>query len=288
MAQRVGMEHLGPFSYQGSRFLLGAAALIPVVLLRRRSTAAAGAARRHERPGSARRSPGLLRDGLIAGLLLFAGSSLQQLGLQFTTAGNAGFITGFYVVLVPLLGVFLGHASSGRRWLGAGLALLGLYFLAVRGGLQPQRGDLLIVACAVFFALHVLLLARIAPRHSPAELALLQYLVTAVLSLALAGGLEELDFSRILRSWLPVAYGGLMSVGVAYSLQIVGQRRAHPTHAAIILSLEGVFAALGGWMLLGEVLTPRELLGAALLLGAMLVSQGIIRLPGRHPAARPQ
>ena len=316
VAQRVGMTHLGPFSYQGVRFLLGAAVLLPIALAAAaRARSRVGAARSEAaradaaRDGAAlpaaaasdagraaaasagaprlwRDGPRLWRDGLLAGLLLFGGSSFQQVGLQYTTAGNAGFITGFYVVLVPLLGGFLGYRSERRGWLGALIAVAGLYLLSITSGFRLQRGDAFIIACAVFFALHVLVLARIAPRHRAVDLAVVQYLVCGVVSMGVALGFEEISAAAVLRSWAPIAYGGSMSVGVAYSLQIVGQRRAHPTHAAIVLSLEGMFAALGGWLLLSEVLTPREGAGAALLVVAMLVSQGVVRFGRRNgPAA---
>ncbi len=298
VAQRVGMTHLGPFSYQGVRFLLGAAVLLPIALAAAararsragpaRAVAARPAAAPSDAGGAAAPSPGaprLWRDGLLAGLLLFGGSSFQQVGLQYTTAGNAGFITGFYVVLVPLLGGFLGYRSERRGWLGALIAVAGLYLLSITSGFRLQRGDAFIIACAVFFALHVLVLARIAPRHRAVNLAVVQYAVCGVVSIAVALGFEGMSAAAVLRSWAPIAYGGIMSVGVAYSLQIVGQRRAHPTHAAIVLSLEGMFAALGGWLLLSEVLTPREGAGAALLVVAMLVSQGVVRFGRRNTPA---
>jgi drug/metabolite transporter (DMT)-like permease len=284
VAQRAGMTYLGPFSYQGLRFLLGALVLLPVAvglprLLRR---AAARPRATHSPPAGAavgatpRPTAGwrvLARDGVIVGLLLFGGSSFQQVGLQYTTAGNAGFITGLYVVIVPLIGGLWGWRTGPRRWIAAGVAVVGLYLLAVRSGINIQGGDALIALCSVFFAAHVVALSRIARRHNPLWLAVVQYAVCGVVSICIAALFEKMSPEAIARSWAPIAYGGVMSVGIAYSLQIVGQRRAHPAHAAIILSLEGAFAALGGWLVLAEVLTAREAVGAAIMLVAMLTSQ---------------
>jgi drug/metabolite transporter (DMT)-like permease len=210
-------------------------------------------------------------------------------GLQYTTAGNAGFITGLYVVIVPLLGGLWGWKTGLRRWGAAAMAVVGLYLLAVRSGIRVQGGDALIAVCSVFFAAHVVALSRIARRHDPLHLAVIQYVVCGVVSIGVAAAVETISPEAIARSWAPILYGGIMSVGVAYSLQIVGQRRAHPVHAAIILSLEGAFAALGGWLVLSEVLTVREAVGAAVMLAAMLTSQlSGFRLRGRRRSPQPR
>ena len=266
VAQRVGMTYLGPFSYQGLRFLLGALVLLPL---------AVGLPRPRRRSAASHRARGrrLARDGALVGLLLFGGSSFQQVGLQYTTAGNAGFITGLYVVIVPLLGGLWGWKTGLRRWGAAGMAAVGLYLLAVRSGIRIQGGDALIAACSLFFAAHVVALSRIARRNDPLWLAVVQYAVCGGVSIFVAALFETMSLEAISRSWAPIGYGGVMSGGIGYSLQILGQRRGHPAHAAIILSLEGAFAALGGWLVLAEVLTAREALGAAVMLVAMLTSQ---------------
>lgn len=264
VAQRAGMDYVGPFTYNGVRFLLGTVSLLPLLLLLRGSRGGSTAT-------AAPRS--LLLHGGVAGLLLFGGSSLQQIALQFTTAGKAGFITGLYVVLVPIMGHFLGRRSDRGRWVGAVLAVAGLYFLSVTEGFRLAPGDGLVMLCAVFFAAHVLYLSYAAPRLPALPLSVVQYAVTAGGSFLVALLFENPEISSVLDAWLPIFYGGVFSVGIAYSLQVFAQRLAHPAHAAIILSLEGLFAAIGGFLLLGEILSPRSLLGSALMLAAMLAAQ---------------
>lgn len=258
-AQRAGMDSVGPFTYNAVRFALGAASLVPLLLWRR--------ARSH-RSGRVNLWP-----AVIAGVLLFGGSTLQQIGIVYTTAGKAGFITGLYVVLVPLFGGLFGRQTGAGRWVGAVLAAAGLYFMSVTGPLRLAAGDGLVMLCAVFFTAHVLFLAHASPRMDPILLSVVQYAVTAILSAVGVLFFEQPNVAGIVAAWLPIVYGGVFSVGVAYSLQVIAQRRAHPAHAAVILSLEGVFAALGGYLLLGETLSSRSILGAVLMLAAMLVSQ---------------
>jgi drug/metabolite transporter (DMT)-like permease len=261
-AQRAGMAYLGPYTYNGIRFALGTLSLLPLLLL-------------SPRPATPQRrfSPSLLLHGLIAGLFLFAGSSLQQVALQFTTAGKAGFITGLYVVLVPIFGHVLGRRSDRGRWVGAIFAMGGLYFLSVTREFTLAPGDGLVMLCAFFFAGHVLYLSYAAPKLPALPLSMVQYAVCSIGSIVIASFTEEATLSAVGAAWLPILYGGLFSVGVAYSLQVHAQRRAHPAHAAILLSLEGLFAALGGFLLLGELLSPRNLLGCVLMLAAMLAAQ---------------
>lgn len=266
VAQRAGMDLVGPFSYNGVRFALGALSLVPVLLLTRKRKGAIFS------PGQPGRLS-LAAWGGLAGVLLFAGASLQQIGIVYTTAGKAGFITGLYVVLVPLIGAAVGTRSGIYRWAGAVLAILGLYLLSVNESFAVGRGDFLVFLCAFFFAAHVLLLAKISPRFDPAALSMVQYGICSALSLLVALGTETVSAPEILSAWLPIAYGGIFSVGIAYSLQVVAQKKAHPTHAAIILSLEGLFAAVGGFLLLGERFSSRELLGGVLMLAGMVISQ---------------
>lgn len=264
VAQRVGMEHVGPFTYNGVRFVLGALALLPLLLIGRRKTAP-----RH--PGGRR---ALLVGGLLAGLLLFAGASLQQVGIVYTTAGKAGFITGLYVVIVPLLGLLGGHRTPWSTWIGAALAVMGLYLLTVTDRLTLAEGDGLVLVGALFWAGHVLVIGWLAGRHvEPVPLAGLQFLVCALLSLAVAATVEPMTLHGLRGAAVPILYGGLLSVGVAYTLQVIAQREAPPAHAAILLSLETVFAALGGWWLLNENLTGQGLVGCALMFTGMLLSQ---------------
>lgn len=282
--QRVAMRHMGPLTFTGIRFALGAAALIPVVvfLSRRRTDADSDAARTG--PGSASLH---LLGGMLAGLVLCAGVGLQQAGLVYTTAPKAAFITGFYVPLVPILGLLLGQRTGIATWSGAILSVIGLYFLSVVGPLKIERGDGLVMISAVVWAIHVLLIGRLAPRTDPLKLGLVQFWVVAIVSLIAAGLTEQITAEGVWAGTWAILYGGLASVGIAYTLQLVGQRHAPPGHAALVLSLEAVFAAIAGYAILQEVLGPRELLGAAVMLGGMLVSQVNRFWSGVMPVSEP-
>jgi len=260
VAQRAGMDHLGPFAYNGIRFILGGLCLIP--LMRTRSSL----------PAEILPIP-LYIGGTIAGVVLFAGASLQQIGIQFTTAGKAGFITGLYVIFVPLIGIFLRQPTTKGTWIGALLAVTGMYLLSVQGKFALAPGDLLVLIGAVFWALHVLVLGVLSPRIHAVQLAMAQFIICGVLSLMVAMRYEQITLSAIHQAALPILFGGIVSVGIGYTLQVVAQRKAHPSHAAILLSLESPFAALGGWLLLNELLSLRGITGCGLMLCAMLISQ---------------
>ncbi len=264
VAQRVGMNHVGPYTYNGVRFILGALSLLPLLRLRQRSALS--------RPTC--NWPVTLGGGLLAGLALFAGASLQQVGLVYTTAGKAGFITGLYVIIVPLLGLLWGQRTPRSTWIGAIFAVAGLYLLTMSDRLTLAEGDGLVLIGAFFWACHVLIIGWLSGRHvEPILLACLQFVICAVLSLVVAVVSEPISWAGLVGGMWPILYGGLLSVGVAYTLQVIAQRDAPPAHAAIILSLETVFAALGGWLLLHETLGGRGLIGCALMFAGMLLSQ---------------
>ncbi len=265
-AQRSGMEFIGPFAYTGVRFALGALSMLPLLIFSRRRASPA------EKAKSIKPGRKILGIG-AAGLILFSGSTLQQVGLVSTTAGNAGFITCLYVVLVPLLGILIGRHSSPRIWIGAILALAGLYILSIGAGFTMAKGDLLVLIGAFFWAFHILIVARLANRMDPLELAFGQYIMCSILSLAVALATEPHTFSGILPAAIPILYGGILSIGVAFTLQIIAQKTAHPAHASIILSMESLFAAIGGVILLGEPVTARLVIGGAFMLSGMLISQ---------------
>lgn len=264
VAQRIGMDHVGPFTFNGVRFLLGAISLLPLLWFGQRNLPWVG--------GSARRLTWM--GSLLAGLILFIGASLQQVALVYTTAGKAGFITGLYVVIVPLLGLLWGQRTPWGTWCGALLAVLGLYLLTMSDQLTLNYGDQLVLVGAFFWAGHVLLIGWLAARQINAVfLACLQFLICGVLSMVVAVLSEPITVVGLHGALWPLLYGGVLSVGVAYTLQVIAQRDAPPTHAAILLSLETVFAALGGWWLLNEVLAGRGLLGCGLMFVGMLISQ---------------
>ena len=265
VAQREGMETMGPFLFSGVRFLIGVVALSPVVWYLSKKPQQS-----HKAEVSAKK---LILAGTVAGLLLFGGISCQQVGLQYTTAGKAGFITGLYIFFVPLIGLFLGQRTGSGTWLGATIALFGLYLLSIKEDFTIAEGDLLQLICAVFFAAHVLVIGYLAKRMDTLKLALVQYLVCGVISLLIAIAIEMISWDMIVATAIPLLYAGIMSTGIAYTLQVVAQQHAHSSHAAIILSLEGAFAVLGGWLLLDEHLPARGLLGCALMLTGMFLSQ---------------
>ncbi|QLA19347.1 DMT family transporter [Desulfolutivibrio sulfoxidireducens] len=267
VAQRVGMDHVGPFTFNGVRFLLGAGALFPLALR------AGVRAHPSDFQGAGQGRGVLVWGGLAAGAALFAGASLQQVGLVYTTAGKAGFITGLYVVIVPLFGLFFRQKSSPGDVFGAVMAAVGLYFLSVSEDLTMSLGDVLELAGAFFWAGHVCLIGWLSPKVRATRLACVQYAVCGVLSLATAFLTETVTSMGLSGALVPILYGGLLSVGLAYTLQVVAQRDAKPAHAAILLSLEAVFAALAGWALLGESMGARGMFGCGLMLLGMLASQ---------------
>jgi drug/metabolite transporter (DMT)-like permease len=275
VAQRAGMEYVGPFTFNAVRFALGGAILLPIMAWRRgRDTACDDG-----RPKSGQRL--LLMGGILAGTVLFVGASLQQMGIVTTTAGKAGFITGLYVIIVPLMGLFWGQRAGVEIWLGAILAVAGLYLLSMAGRLVICTGDLLVLLGAFAWAGHVHIIGWLSPRTDPIRIAFLQFMTCSLLSLAAAAILEMVTIRGIREAMIPILYAGLVSSGVAYTIQVVAQRRVRPAPAAIILSLEAVFAVMGGWLLLEEILTLRELFGCALMLGGMLLAQAEIYKPRR-------
>ncbi|MGU5716846.1 DMT family transporter [Aeromonas taiwanensis] len=267
VAQRLGMDHMGPFTFNGLRFLLGAFSLQPLLwwLKSRQPRQPAG------QPSGDRRQ--LLIGGLLAGGVLFSAASLQQVGLLYTTAAKAGFITGLYIILVPVIGLALRHKTGANTWIGALIAMAGLYYLSVTEEFTIGYGDLLQVVGALFWAVHLLVLDHYSNRVAPIRLAGVQFVVCGLLSLITAFAIETPTLSGAVAGWQALLYAGLVSVGIGYTLQVVGQRGAHPAHAAIILSLETVFAAIGGVLLLGEHLDERAIVGCTLMLAGMLISQ---------------
>jgi drug/metabolite transporter (DMT)-like permease len=267
VAQRIGMDFVGPFTYNGVRFTLGVIVLLPFLFT---SASRQEPLLKVTHPADRRK---IIIGSLMTGLFLFGGVALQQLGLQQTTAGKAGFITGLYVVFVPIAGMFFGHRSHFTVWAGAVLSLAGLYLLSVTGGFTLAPGDKLVLYCAIIFTFHVLFIAWLSPLINSYLLAVIQFSICALLNLLIASAIEPVNATSILQAWIPIIYGGVLSVGVAYTLQVIAQKTAHPAYASIILSLEAVFAVIGGWLFLHEQLTPRMMAGCGLMLAGMMVVQ---------------
>lgn len=269
VAQRVGMDFIGPHTFNGIRFLIGSAVLVPLVIwLSRRLSSPAEPAKPSKQAGS-----GLLWGGVIAGAVLFIGATLQQVGLVYTTAGKAGFITSLYIVLVPIMGIALKQKAGLGIWIGAILALIGLYLLSITSDFSLEYGDFLMFIGAFFWAGHVLVIGWLAPKYDPLKLSIIQFFVCGMLSMSVALVYETIIWADVMLAMNSILYAAIMSTGIAYTLQVVAQQDAKPSHAAIILSGEAMFAVLAGWLILGEVLTPRGMMGCALIMVGMLVSQ---------------
>ena len=265
IAQSVGMAQMGPFAFQSIRCLLAVLFLLPITLVFDRGNWRASMQKW--------KNPQLWRVGLICGCALFAAATLQQLGLLYTDAGKAGFLTAMYIVLVPIIGLFRRKKPSRAALFSVALAVVGLYLLSCMGAAGINRGDLLLLGCALAFSVQINCIDALAGSLDGIRLNCIQCLVVAVLSAPFALALETVRLENILACWLPLAYAGILTMGVAYTLQILGQKRLEPTTASLIMSLESVFAALGGWLILHETMTPWETLGSCLVFTAVVVSQ---------------
>lgn len=265
IAQSVGMAQMGPFAFQSIRCLLAVLFLLPITLAFDRGDWRTSMQKW--------KNPQLWRVGLICGCALFAAATLQQLGLLYTDAGKAGFLTAMYIVLVPIIGLFRRKKPSRAALFSVALAVVGLYLLSCMGAAGINRGDLLLLGCALAFSVQINCIDALAGSLDGIRLNCIQCLVVAVLSAPFALALETVHLENILACWLPLAYSGILTMGVAYTLQILGQKRLEPTTASLIMSLESVFAALGGWLILHETMTPWETLGSCLVFTAVVVSQ---------------
>ena len=284
VAQSVGMDHIGPCTFNATRSFIGSAALLPVISVFSKRGQTPAQPKKEKRCWLFDRS--LLIGGGACGLMLTGGSLLQQMGLVSTTAGKAGFLTSLYIVIVPVLGIFLHRRPGVKVWLGVVLALAGAWLLSgATGGEAAATGDLLVIASAVFFSLHILVIDHFSPKVDGVQLSCVQFFVAGCLSLVFALIFERPALPDLIPAWGPLLYTGVLSSGVAYTLQIVGQKGLNPTVASLLMSLESVFAALSGWVVLRQPLSPRELLGCALVFAAVILAQ----LPGRRdlPMAKP-
>ncbi|MBP2650741.1 MAG: putative superfamily transporter inner rane protein [Firmicutes bacterium] len=271
VAQRVGMDHIQPFTFSGIRFILGSLSLLPLIFYFKANSPTTNKAGVHVKPA--------LKAGLLAGAVLFLGASFQQCGLVYTTAGKSAFITCLYIILVPIFSIFLKHRITAKTWLSSLIAITGLYLLCIKTGLQISYGDLLTLGGAFFWTIHILLIDHFSQKVDALKLACIQFITCGVLSLLAAVITEKITVEGITQAGIPLLFGGICSVGIAYTIQIIGQKHAAPTHAAIILSMESVFAAIGGYLILSEHLTIQELAGCIFMFIGMLISQ----LQGTRP-----
>jgi drug/metabolite transporter (DMT)-like permease len=283
VAQRLSLDAIGPFLFTGLRFLLGAAVVTALLACLRPARSRIADT---DPPASATgASHSLVVSGAVLGLLLAVAISMQQIGLQYTKIANAGFISSLYVVIVPMLGVLMRHQTATGTWLGALLAALGMYFLSVNEQFVILYGDWYQLAGAFVISAQVMLVGRFARRHDPLKLALVQFVTCGVVCLAVGLVCEPVRLAGIVRAAPTIIYGGALSVGVAYTIQVVAQKDAAPAHAAVIFSMEGVFAALAGWLVLGETLSSRSLVGCCLMLAGLIVCQVMPAWESRRQAS---
>lgn len=276
VAQKVGGA-LGPFTYNGIRTLLGGLVLIPFVILTDHADAGWQNASSEERK---KQWKTVLTAGALCGLMHFIASSLQQVGIAYTTASKAGFITSLYAVIVPIISVFIGKRIRPIVWISCAVSVAGLYLISMKGGsFTLQSGDLLILLCALFFALQILIIDHFSPKCSGVKLSCIQFLVSGTLGVIFMFILETPQPAVIMHYWFSIFYGGVFSTGIAYTLQIIGQKNTPATEASLILCLEAVFSALTGTVLLHELLSVREYIGCALIFSAVILSQ----LPEKQP-----
>lgn len=274
VAQSAGMDYVGPYTFNAVRCLLGGIVLIPCVFFLTQS-----AKKEQKKDGTASKMPvmdrpkDLLIGGLICGFMMFVSTTLQQVGIAYTTVAKAGFITALYIIIVPILGIFLKRKAGLKIWISVVIALVGLYLLCMKGSLSLSKGDFLILICSICFAIHIMVVDHFTEKVSGTKLSCIQFLFAGALSSVLMFLFEEPHWADIGAAWLPICYAGILSCGVAYTFQIIGQRGTDPTIASLILSLESVVSVLAGWILLGETLSPREILGCVLMFGAIILAQ---------------
>lgn len=268
VAQSVGMEYMGPCTFNGARFLIGTAVLLPFIWYRSRKEKAAV-----DRTQKRTQKRTLIIGGTCCGLALCIASLLQQFGIQHTTVGKAGFITTLYIILVPILGIFFHKKAGLKIWIGAVIAVAGMYLLCMSGGFSLSKGDALVLACAFVFSVHILVVDYFSPKVDSVELSCVQFFTSGVICTVLAFLTETPSLGALISGAVPVLYAGVLSCGVAYTLQVVGQKNVEPTVASLLLSLESVVSVLAGWALLGQKLSVRELLGCMLVFAAVVLVQ---------------
>jgi len=277
VAQSVGMDYVGPFTFNCVRFLLGAVVLLPCMAALKRINPSENSGKMTEDEKKAQRKI-LFTGGICCGIALFTASCFQQVGIMYTTVGKAGFITAFYIIIVPVLGLFFHKKCGLNVWIGVVLALAGLYFLCITENLSIGKGDILVFICAILFSIHILVIDHFSPLVDGVKMSCIQFFVSGLMCAVPMFLLEKPQIGQLLQAWQPILYAGVMSCGVAYTLQIVGQKGMNPTVASLILSLESVISVLAGAVLLHQILSPRETLGCVLMFAAILLAQ----LPHPH------
>lgn len=266
VAQSVGMDYVEPFTFNFVRNIVGGLVLIPCIYLLRDRT-------KHEAAETPSDKRTLLIGGVSCGVILCLASNMQQIGIQYTSVGKAGFITALYIVIVPIMGIFLKRSCGWKVWVSVAIALVGFYLLCMVGGFSLERGDVYLLICALLFSVHILVIDHFSPMVDGVKMSCIQFFVCGILSGIAMLIAESPEVKDILAAWLPILYAGVLSSGVAYTLQIVGQKNYNPTVATLLLSLESVFSVLTGWVVLHQKLSVRELGGCVLIFLAVILAQ---------------
>ncbi len=264
VAQSVGMDYMGPLTFNGARFLIGGTVLLPVVF-----------SRVQKKKNTLRRiEPAVTwKGGVCCGLAICAASTFQQIGIMDTTVGKAGFITALYIVIVPVLGLFLHKKAAGKVWIGALAAAVGMYLLCINESFSIGRGDVFVFICAILFSVHILVIDYFSPKTDGVALSCIQFYTAGLICMTASLIMEKPAMDQILAGMAPILYAGVMSCGIAYTLQIIGQKNLEPAVASLILSMESVVSVLAGWVILGQELSERELFGCALVFAAVILVQ---------------
>lgn len=268
VAQSVGMEYIDPFTFNAIRCVLGGLVLIPVILVlkKKKETGAENQEKEDKKT--------LWAGGIACGVILCIASNLQQFGIMEASVGKSGFFTALYIVMIPVIGIFIGKRPGIKLWFCVALAVVGMYLLCMKdGSFTIERADIMLLLCALAFSFHILVVDYFSPKVDGVKMSCIQFLVCGVLSAVGMLFTETPDISNIQAAWLPLLYAGLLSCGVGYTLQIVGQKGINPVIASLIMSLESVISALAGWVILGQVLSPKEILGCVLMFVAIIITQ---------------
>ena len=273
VAQSVGMDYVGGFTFNSVRSLIGAVVLLPVIFFFGRTES------KEKKNTGGHIDKTLLTGGIACGVILCLATNFQQFGIKYTTVGKAGFITACYIVLVPILGLFLKKSCSPYIWIAVAMAVAGLYLLCITDSFSIGTGDILVLICAFLLSMHILVIDHFSPMVDGVKMSCIQFFVSGILSGIPALLFEHPQLSAILAAWQPILYAGVLSSGVAYTLQIIGQKNMNPTVASLILSLESCISVLAGWLILGQQLSRKELLGCVIMFGAIILAQ----LPEKAP-----
>lgn len=279
VAQRVGMDYVGPFTFNAVRFLLGGTVLLPFLMWKRRKERAAAGWREETREEKRARRRITLIGGICCGLALSTASLLQQKGILHTTVAKAGFITALYIIIVPVMGLFFRKKVRRLVWVSVALAVAGMYLLCIKESFAIGKGDFFVFLCAIVFSIHILVIDYFSPKADGVALSCIQFYTSSIICGAGMFLLETPSWQAIVSGWMPILYAGILSCGVAYTLQIIGQKGMDPTVASLILSLESVISLIAGWILLGQKLDLREIMGCVLAFAAIILAQ----LPERRP-----